>query len=123
MKLWGLFGVVALILHITQQHFLIGPFAKLDTFHWSRCILQYLNQYPHSPDDIQPHILLTHTYSLRISHSSYESLGMCYKRYTTKGKNACIAQPTSSVGVMRYLYQFQLSLHKITIMSTSLYIL
>ena len=30
---------VAHIMHTTQQTFVIGPFAKLDTFHWLRCIL------------------------------------------------------------------------------------
>ena len=45
---------------------------------------------------------------------------MCYQWYSTMDKNACIAQPTLSVGVMRYLNQFQLSLHKIINMYTSL---
>ena len=52
MKFWGLFGMVAPIAHTTQKHFLIGPFAKPDSFHWSRHILCYLNLYPFSPDDI-----------------------------------------------------------------------
>ena len=38
-------------------------------------------------------------------------------------KNAHIAQPTLSMGVTRYLNQFQLSLHKIIITITSLHIL
>ena len=51
-KVWGLFGMVVHIAHNTQQNFLIGSFAKSDSFHWLRQILQYLNQYPLSPDDI-----------------------------------------------------------------------
>ena len=51
--------MVALITHTTQQHFVIGQFAKMDTSHWlrHRSILQYLNQYPLSPD----HISTTYT--------------------------------------------------------------
>ena len=37
MKLWGLFDKVAHIAHITQQNFVIGQFAKMQFFHWSRC--------------------------------------------------------------------------------------
>ena len=70
----------------------------------------------------QPDILLTHTYPLSTSHFSYECL-MHNQGYTTMDKNACTAQPTSSVGVMRYLNQFQLSLQKIIIRYTSLHIL
>ena len=36
-KIWHLFDMVAPIAHIIQQNFLIGLFAKSDTFHWSRC--------------------------------------------------------------------------------------
>ena len=70
----------------------------------------------------QPDILLTHTYPSSISHFLDELLGMCYQWYTTIDNNACMVQPTSSVGAMRYLNQFQLSLHKIIIMYTSLHI-
>ena len=52
MIFWGLFGIVALIPHPTQQNFVIGQFAKMATSHWSRHILQYLNQYPLSSDEI-----------------------------------------------------------------------
>ena len=71
----------------------------------------------------QPNILLTHTYSSTISHFLYESLGICYQRYSTTRKNSCKTRCTLSVGVMRYLNQFQLSLHKIIIIITSLYTL
>ena len=39
MKFWDLFGMVALIPHTTQQSFVIGQFAKMDTSHWLRCLL------------------------------------------------------------------------------------
>ena len=35
MKFSHFFGMVAPIVHTTQQKFLIGLFAKSDTFHWS----------------------------------------------------------------------------------------
>ena len=38
-KFWGLFGMVDHIMHTTQQNFVVGPFAKMNTFHWSRHIL------------------------------------------------------------------------------------
>ena len=44
-KFWGLFHRVATIAHTTEQTFLIGSFAKLEIFHWSRCCHQHLNQY------------------------------------------------------------------------------
>ena len=37
-KFWGLFGMVALIPQTTQQNFVIGQFAKMNTSHWSRCL-------------------------------------------------------------------------------------
>ena len=39
-KFWGLFGSS----HNTTN-LLIGQFAKMDSSHWSRCTLQYLNQF------------------------------------------------------------------------------
>ena len=38
-KLWGLFGMVAPTMPTTQQNFVIGPFAKMETSHWLRHIL------------------------------------------------------------------------------------
>ena len=32
MKFWGLFGMVAPIMHTTQPNFVIGPSVKMDTF-------------------------------------------------------------------------------------------
>ena len=34
MKFWGLCGEVA---HIAQEKFVIGQFAKTESFQWSRC--------------------------------------------------------------------------------------
>ena len=121
-KFRGLFGKVAWIQHPTQQNFVICLSAKMDTSHWLRHIWQYLNQYPPSSNDT-PVTCTSCTYKfIDITHFPYKSLGMCYQRYTTMGKNAHIAQQTSSMGVMRYLYQFQLSHHKMIIMTTSLHI-
>ena len=53
-KFWGLLDLVAPIVHTTQQNFLIGSFAKSDSFHWLRHRYQYLNQYPLSPNVIFP---------------------------------------------------------------------
>ena len=39
MKFRALFSMVTVIVHTTQQNFLIGPFAKSDSFHWLRHIL------------------------------------------------------------------------------------
>ena len=52
MKFWSLFGMVMPIAHTTQQYVISDwvQFAKSDGFHWSRHNLQYLNQYPISPD-------------------------------------------------------------------------
>ena len=50
-KFWGLFGMVTLTPHTTQQIF-IGQFAKMDACHWLKCTLQYLKQYPLSPEEI-----------------------------------------------------------------------
>ena len=126
-KFWGLFGGVAHIPHTTQHNtnFLIGQFAKSDGFHWSRHILQHLKSiYLTSPDKLSStHILLTHTYSMSISHLVYVSLGICYQSYSTTGKYSHITRYTPSVGVMRYLNQYQLILHKIIITYTSLHIL
>ena len=36
MKLWGLFGKVAHIAHITKQNFVIGQFANMNSFHCTR---------------------------------------------------------------------------------------
>ena len=36
MQFWGLFGMVALLPHTTQQTFVIGQFAKMINSHWSR---------------------------------------------------------------------------------------
>ena len=52
MKFWGLFGMEAHLPHTTQQNFVIGEFAKMNTIHWLRHLWQYINQYPLSPDDI-----------------------------------------------------------------------
>ena len=89
-----------MVAHTTHHTFLIGPFAKSDSFHCSRCILQYLNQYPYSCNNIfEPHTLLTHTYSLSISQFVCESLGICYfQRYSTTRKNSCKTISRSSVG-------------------------
>ena len=52
MKFWFLYGMVGPIAQPTWQIFLIGLFANLDTFHWSRHFCQYLNEYPPSPNKI-----------------------------------------------------------------------
>ena len=52
MKFSVLFGKVAHITHTTQQNFVIGQFAKMNIFHWSRHPWQYLNQYLLAPNKI-----------------------------------------------------------------------
>ena len=74
MKFWHLFGMVAPIAHITQKSFLIGPFAKSDTFHWSRCFCQYLDQYLPSPNEIFNHRHFLHIHIHCVSHISYVHL-------------------------------------------------
>ena len=54
-KFWGLFGEVA---HIAQENLMIGQFAKMNTFHWSRYPLQYLKQLSLSPTKLQQCTLL-----------------------------------------------------------------
>ena len=67
-----------------------------------------------------PHILLTHTYSASISLWLYVSLGICYQSYGTTRKNSCESRHMPPMGVMTCLNQYQLPLHKITIIYTSL---
>ena len=123
MKFWGLFGMVALIPYTTEQNFVIGPFAKMDTSHRLRHIFDISQPISTFTQQYFNHMyFLAHTYSLSISHFSYESLGIHYQMYSTTRKNSHLTRCTSSVGVMRYLNPFQLSLHKIIIMTTSLYI-
>ena len=45
-------------------------------------------------------------------------LGMHYQKPNSMGNNSHVTRTTSSAGVTRYLNQFQLSLHKIIIMTT-----
>ena len=33
------------VAHIAQENFMIGQFAKMNLFHWSRCPWQYLNHF------------------------------------------------------------------------------
>ena len=88
MKFRGLLGMVVPLAHHTAK-FSDGSFAKSDSFHWSRCILWYLNQYPISHDNIST-TYTPYTYILNsISHLLYVSLGIHYQRYSTTGINSC----------------------------------
>ena len=118
---WGLLGLVAPIVHTTQQNFLIGSFAKSDSFHWLRHCCQYLNQYPLSPNEIFP----TDTSYIYIStkHLIFHMLifeptlsKLCYN-----GEKFPQDQTHASLGVMRYRNQFQLILCKIFATYNSFY--
>ena len=61
-----------------------------------------------------------HTYPMSISCLLYVSLVIHYQSYGTTGKYSCNTTHTHSMGVMSYLNQYQLPLHKIIIMYTSL---
>ena len=92
--------MVASIAHNTQQNFLIGTFAKSDGFHWSRHIL---HQYPTHPTNLQPYILLTHTYPPSISYFVCESLSLFYQSYTTMSRRPHKTRSMLSLRDMRYL--------------------
>ena len=111
-----------MVAHTTQHTFLIGRFAKSDSFHCSRCILRYLNQYPYLCNNIfEPHTLLTHTYSVSISQFLCESLGICYQRYSTTRKNSCKTISRSSVGHEIFQSISTLSLQNYHHIHTSIY--
>ena len=121
MKLWGLFGMVA-----KQHRAKFCDWSIHQNGHFSLVKMYFVISQPISTFQsmiLQPHILLTHKYTASISHFLYESIGIHYQRYSTTGKTSFKTRCTFSVGVMRYLNQFQLSLHKIIITTTSLYIL
>ena len=119
MKFCLLFCMVAFVEYIPQKHFLIGLFAKSDTFSLAETYSLISQPISISPNNIPTTYTSYHTYSSGISHFLYESLGICYQRYSTMGKNSHKTRSTLTMGVMRYFYQFQLSLHKTTIMTTS----
>ena len=80
MKFWHLFGMVAPIVHITQQNSLIDTFAKIRHFSFVETFL--LISHPISTFS-QQDFNHTHPYPSSISYFACESLGLCYESYTT----------------------------------------
>ena len=79
-KLWGLFGMVSLIPHTTQQNYVIGQFAKMNTSIWSRYLSNISTIIHFHLTILQPHLLL-HIHIHHTSHILCMILWVC----TTKG--------------------------------------
>ena len=72
MKSWGLFGKAA---HITKHNLVVGQFAKMHSFHWSRCT--YLNHFQLTSNTITTTNTSSHIHLMTHSITPY------YQKYNT----------------------------------------